>query len=121
MTLFAKDVTFEQGLSLLLTTSRTFYKKIGANTILVAPDSKEKRGQYEDHMVRMFHMNTVRAKEMADILKGLVTIKKIIVNEQLNTVTVRDTEEVIKLCERIIENNDRKPAEISFSTSRSSR
>ena len=47
VTLFAEDVTFEQGLSLLLTTSRTFYKKIGANTILVAPDSKEKRGQYE--------------------------------------------------------------------------
>src|SRR4029077_18452932 len=49
VTLFAKDVTFEQGLSLLLTTSKTFYKKIGGNTILVAPDSKEKRGQYEDH------------------------------------------------------------------------
>src|SRR6266851_1495811 len=110
--LFAKDVTFEQGLSLLLTTSRTFYKKIGANTILVAPDSKEKRGQYEDHLVRTFHMNTVRAKEMADILKGLVTIKKIIVNEQLNTILVRDTDDVIKLCERIIENNDRKPAEM---------
>jgi general secretion pathway protein D len=112
VTLFAKDVTFEQGLSLLLTTSKTFYKKIGANTILVAPDSKEKRGQYEDHLVRTFHMNTVRAKEMADILKGLVTIKKIIVNEQLNTIQIRDTEDVLKLSERIIENNDRKPAEI---------
>jgi len=112
LTLFAKDVTFEQGLSLLLTTSKTFYKKIGGNTILVAPDSKEKRGQYEDHLVRTFQMNTVRAKEMADILKGLVTIKKIIVNEQLNTISVRDTEDVIKLSERIIENNDRKPAEM---------
>ncbi len=112
LTLFAKDVTFEQGLGLLLTTSKTFYKKIGANTILVAPDSKEKRGQYEDHLVRTFQMNTVRAKEMADILKGLVTIKKIIVNEQLNTISVRDTEDVIKLSERIIENNDRKPAEM---------
>jgi general secretion pathway protein D len=112
VTLFAKEVTFEQGLSLLLTTSRTFYKKIGTNTMLVAPDSKEKRGQYEDHMVRTFHMNTVRAKEMADILKGLVVIKKIIVNEQLNTIAIRDTEEVIKLSERIIETNDRKPAEL---------
>ncbi len=112
LTLFAKDVTFEQGLNLLLTTSKTFFKKIGANTILVAPDSKEKRGQYEDHLVRTFHMNTVRAKEMADILKGLVAIKKIIVNEHLNTIVIRDTEDVIKLSERIIENNDRKPAEM---------
>jgi general secretion pathway protein D len=112
VTLFAKDVTFEQGLNLLLTTSKSFYKRIGPNTILVAPDSKDKRGQYEDHLVRTFHMNTVRAKEMADILKGLVAIKKIIVNEQLNTIAVRDTEEVIKLAERIIDTNDRKPAEL---------
>jgi general secretion pathway protein D len=109
---FGVNVTFEQGLSLLLTTSKTFYKKIGGNTILVAPDSKEKRGQYEDHLVRTFQMNTVRAKEMADILKGIVTIKKIMINEQLNTIVVRDTEDVIKLAERIIENNDRKPAEM---------
>jgi len=44
VTLFAKDVTFDQGLNLLTTTSKSFYKRIGANTILVAPDSKEKRG-----------------------------------------------------------------------------
>ena len=112
VTLFARDVTFEQGLNLLLNTSRTFYKRIGANTILVAPDTKEKRGQYEDHLVRTFYMNTVRAKEMADILRGLVTVKKIIINDHLNTVTIRDTEEVMRLAERIIENNDRKPAEI---------
>jgi len=112
VTLFAKDVTFEQGLNLLLTTSKSFYKRIGANTILVAPDSKEKRGQYEDHLVRTFHMNSVRAKEMADILRGLVVIKKIIINEQLNTLTIRDTEDVLKLSERIIDNNDRKPAEM---------
>lgn len=112
VTLFARDVTFEQGLNLLLNTSRTFYKRIGANTILIAPDTKEKRGQYEDHLVRTFYMNTVRAKEMADILRGLVTVKKIIINDHLNTVTIRDTEEVMRLAERIIENNDRKPAEI---------
>ena len=112
VTLFAKDVTFDQGLNLLTTTSKSFYKRIGANTILVAPDSKEKRGQYEDHLVRTYHMNSVRAKEMADILRGLVVIKKIIINEQLNTLTIRDTEDVLKLTERIIDNNDRKPAEM---------
>jgi general secretion pathway protein D len=112
VTLFAKDVTFEQGLNLLLNTTKTFYKKIGPNTILVAPDSKDKRGQYEDHVVRTFQLNTITAKEMADILKGLLTIKKIIVNESLNTIIIRDVPDVIVLAEKIIEANDRKPAEI---------
>lgn len=112
VTLYAKDVTFEQGLGLLLATSKTFYRKIGPNTILVALDSKEKRGQYEDQLVRTFVLNTVRAKEMADILKGVLTIKKIVINEQLNTITIRDSEEVIHLAERMIQNNDKKPAEV---------
>ncbi len=112
ITLFAKDVTFEQGLSLLLTTSKTFYRRIGPNTILVAQDTKDKRSQYEDQVVRTFELNTVRAKEMADILKNVLTIKKLAVNEQLNTVTLRDSEEVLRLAERMIANNDKKPAEV---------
>lgn len=112
VTLFAKDVTFEQALNLMLATTRTFYKKIGPNTILVAPDSKEKRGQYEDHLVRTFQLNTVRAKDMAEMLKGLITIKKLIVNETLNTLVIRDTAETLSLVGKIVEANDRKPAEL---------
>lgn len=112
VTLYAKDVTFEQGLSLLLTTSRTFYRRIGPNTILVAQDTKDKRSQYEDQVVRTFELNTVRAKEMADILKNVLTVKKLAINEQLNTVTLRDSEEVLRLAERMISNNDKKPAEV---------
>lgn len=112
VTLFAKDVTFEQALNLLLTTNKTFYKKIGPNTIIIIPDTKEKRGQYEDHIVRTFQLNTIRAKDMNDILKGLLTLKKTFINEQLNTLVVRDTEDALKLAEKMIQVNDRKPAEI---------
>ncbi len=112
VTLFAKDVTFEQGLNLLLTTTQSFYKRIGPNTILIAPDNKAKRGQYEDHLVRTFQLNTIPAKEMAAILNALLPIKKLIINQELNSIVVRDTEEIIKLAERIIEVNDRRPAEM---------
>lgn len=112
ITLYANDVTFTQGLGLLLSTSKTFYRKIGPNTILVAQDSKDKRGQYEDLVVKNFVLNTIRAKEMADIIKGVLSVKKLVVNEMLNSISVRDTEEIVKLVERIIYNNDRKQAEV---------
>lgn len=112
VTLFAKDVTFEEALSLILTTTKTFYKKVGVNTILIAPESKEKRGQYEDQMVRVFQLTNIHAKEMADILKGIAPLKKIIINDDLNTIIVRDTEEAIKVAEKIISVNDRRPAEL---------
>ncbi|MBI3560339.1 MAG: hypothetical protein HY080_01285 [Gammaproteobacteria bacterium] len=112
VTLFAKDVTFEQALNLILVTTKTFYKRVGPSTILIAPDSKEKRGQYEDQMVRTFQLSSIRAKEMADVLKGLVNVKKLIVNESLNTLIVRDTEETIKVVAKIIDTNDRRAAEL---------
>lgn len=111
ITLFAENVSFDQAFNLLLTTSKTFSKKIGPNTVLVAPDTQEKRGQYEDLIVRTFHLNTINSKEMLDILKGIVTPKKVIVNKVLNTIIVRDTKEVHQLVERLILLNDRKPAE----------
>jgi general secretion pathway protein D len=49
---------------------------------------------------------------MADILKGLITVRKLIVNEPLNSLVLRDTEEVIKLAGKIIEANDRRLAEL---------
>lgn len=112
VTLFAQDVTFEQALNLMFATHKVFYKKIGNNTILLIPDTKEKRGQYEDHLVRSFQLNTVKAKDMADILKGLLTVKKIIINDDLNTLVVRDTEDTLKLVDKLIDMNDRKPAEM---------
>jgi len=112
ITLFAKNVKFEQALSLMLSTTKTFYKRVGSNTILIAPDSREKRGQYEDQLVRVFQLTNIHSKEMADILKGIVSLKKLIVNDELNTIVVRDTEEAIKVAGKVIEANDRRPAEL---------
>lgn len=112
ITLFAKGVTFEQGLNLILKTSSTFYKKVGPNTILIAPDTKDKRGQYEDHIIRTYHLKSIKAKEMSDIIKGVVSTKKIIINAQMNSIMVRDTQEVLNLIEKLVAINDRKPAEV---------
>lgn len=112
VTLFAKDVTFEQALQLLLTTTKTFYKPVGANTIVVAPDSKEKRTQYEEHRLRTFYVSNLKAKDMGEILKGVFALKKMTVNEQANSLVVRDTEEVLTLVEKLIANSDRRPAEM---------
>lgn len=108
VTLFAKNITFEQGLSLLIATTKTFYKRVGPNTLLIAPDTPAKRGQYEDFIIRTFHLSTVKAKDMVKIIKGVLRVRKIIVNEELNTIIVRDTTPVIKLIEKLVAINDRR-------------
>lgn len=112
VTIYARDVTFEQALNLILATSKTFYKPIGPNTILIAPDTAGKRGQYEDYVIRTFHLSAIKAARMAEILRGMVEPKKVIVNEEINSLVVRDTREKMTLIEQLVANNDRKPAEI---------
>jgi len=108
----AKNITFEQALNLMLTTSKTFYKQLNDNTILIAPNTAEKHGQYDDYLIRTFQLNSFAAKDMAKMVKGLFKIKDVFVNEDLNTLYVRGTEEMMVLVENLVALNDRKPAEM---------
>lgn len=112
VTLFAQNVPFRQALELMLTTTQTFYKKVGPNTLIIAPDTKDKRGQYEDYVIRTFPLTNASAKEMADVLKGVMTLQKLVVNESLNTLTLRDKPEAIALAADLIRANDLRLAEI---------
>lgn len=110
--LFVQNVTFEQALKLMLATTRTFYREVGANTVLIVPDSKEKRAQYEDQMVRVFYLNTIRAKDMAELIRNTLAPKKLTITEANNSLVVRDTPEVLRLTEQLIEVSDIRSAEL---------
>lgn len=112
VTLFVKDSTFEQAMQLLATTSKTFNKQIGTNTLLVIPDTREKRSQYEDHLVRTFYLNNLKAKEAAEALRLVLGAKKLSVNDTSNTVVIRDSRDVIDQAEKLMDSIDRRPAEI---------
>jgi len=110
----ADEVTFEQALNLIMSTGSLFYKKIGNSTILVAQDTRAKRDQYEDLLIKNFQLNSIKASDMSNILKNSLNLKRVTVNETLNTLTIRDTEDILKLCDKIIGANDRKQAEVVF-------
>lgn len=112
ISLYAKDVTFSEAMNYLCKVSKLFYVEVSRNTYIIAPDIRDKREQYEDQVIRTFPLSTIRAKDMSEILKSLLTLKKIAVNEQLNTLVVRDTKEVMKLVDRLVTVNDRKGAEL---------
>lgn len=114
ITLFAQNVTFSQALELMLSTTKTFYKRLGNNTIVIIPDTTDKKGQYEEHDIRVFYLRAAKAKEMVNLIKGLLSLKKVIVNEEMNSILVRDTPDVLQLVDNVVRANDRKPAEMVF-------
>ncbi len=112
VTVFVKDVSFQYALNLLLSTNKLFMKKISADTIIIIPKNKAKLDQYQDLMVKTFYINNAKAKEVVNLLRSMLDVKKVYVNEVLNSITMRDTPEKIKLVEKIITANDLKEAEV---------
>lgn len=112
MTIFVKNSTFRDALNLVLTTNNLFMKRVAADTILVLPKTKQKIDQYQDLMIRTFYLSNAKAKDMVNLLRTMLETRRMFVNEDLNTIVMRDTPDKLRLAEKIIEANDRQGAEV---------
>jgi len=112
VTVFARDVTFEQALKLMLATNKLFMKKIADDAIIIIPKTKTKIDQYQDLVIKTFYLSNIKAKDMVNILRTMLEIRKIIVNETLNSITMREAPDKIALAEKLVAANDRKDSEV---------
>lgn len=114
MTIFVKNTTFRDALNLVLTTNNLFMKRVAADTILILPKTKQKIDQYQDLMIRTFYLSNAKGKDMVNLLRTMLETRRMFVNEDLNTIVMRDTPDKLRLAEKIIEANDRQGAEVMF-------
>ncbi len=112
VTVFLKDVSFQYALNLLLSTNKLFMKKLSTDTIIIIPKTKTKMDQYQDLVMKTFYLTNAKAKDMVNLLRSMLDTRKVYVNEVLNSITLRETPEKIKLVEKIISANDLKEAEV---------
>ena len=108
----ATGVTYAQAFNMLMQASDGFYKVIGPNSVVVAENTADKQDKYAEQYMKTFHLQTAKAEQMAELIKASMSLKTLIPNKQLNTIQVRDTRETLKIVERLISANDRRPAEI---------
>lgn len=112
ISLFAENVTFVQAFELLLKSNRTFYRRLGRNSVVIAPDTAEARAQYEDYVVRTIYLDSSDPTAIADLISRSLGIQTITANEASNSVTIRDSRERVALAEQLVASNDRRPAEV---------
>ncbi len=112
VTVFAKDVSFKEALNLLLATNKLFMKKIAEDAIIIIPKTKAKEDQYQDLKIKTFYLSHIQAKDMVNILRTMLETRRIIINDTLNSITLRETPDKLKLAEKLIEANDRQDSEV---------
>lgn len=110
------DMIFEQALNSLCLASKNFYRIIDERTIIVAPDQPVKRVQYELNAIKTFYLSNINAQDIQGPIRQMLQTQfqapNIIVNKNLNSVTVRASPSIVELAERIIQIWDKPKGEV---------
>jgi general secretion pathway protein D len=107
-----QDVTFLEALDILNIQTGTFYKIINSYTIIIAPDNRQKRQEYDDQVIKTFYLSNAEAKGVFGLLRGLIDARNVAQNDELNAITIKDTPDKIAVAERIIGANDKAKGEV---------
>ncbi len=121
VTLDLTNVKIEDALKAAAYESHAFWIPISSNTILVAPDTQTNRREYEQDVVRVFHLsNPLPAADRTQIttaLRQVLQLTHIIDNPNSNSIIIRDTPEKVAAAAQIIKNLDLGKAEILIDVS----
>lgn len=112
ISIFLQDATFEQAMELLLLTNKLFAKGVTENTVIIIPKTPAKIKQYQDLVIQTIYLSHIEAKKAVNLLRALLQLKQVHINEELNAIIIRDEPEKIRLAQKIIEANDIPDAEV---------
>lgn len=112
VTLALEQATFDQSLDLLSSLFKLGRKTLNESTVIIYPATPEKVKQYEDMVVGTFHLDYMDAKKAVALLRNLMQIRKIHVNDESNSFMVRDSREVVEVIGRILDAYDLPEPEV---------
>lgn len=115
------NVKIEDAMRLVGYQTKSFWKAVTPNTILIVPDTPANRRDYEDEVLKTVYLsNPLQPADRTAIttaLKQILGLQRIIDNPDSNAIIVRDTPERVAEAERLIRDLDRGKAEILIEVS----
>lgn len=114
ITIFIKDLPFDEALSLILNTNGLVAQKVAPDTILVMPNNKQKQAQYQDLLMRTFYLANTKAKDALNLVRTMLDSKKIYVDDKINAIVIRDDPAKLQLAEKLLFAIDRREPEVEL-------
>ncbi|MBJ6800677.1 cohesin domain-containing protein [Geomonas propionica] len=112
VSLHLENGSFQQAMELLTGMQKLEKKVLNESTIIIYPKTPDKIKQYEELFVQTFYLNKLDAKKAVNLVRTMLQVKKIYVNEEANALVIRDTPEVVEVARKILEANDVPDAEV---------
>ena len=111
-TISANDVTVGQALDMLLVTNQLAKKVVDDRTILVYPNTPQKRRDYQDLVVKSFYLKNADAKQTLNLIKTILKTRDVYVDQRLGLLVMRDTPEAVRMAEKLVASQDLAEPEV---------
>jgi len=105
-TIFVKDAAVEDTVDLILLQNQLEKRTLNANTLFVYPATAAKQKEYQYLQVRTFRIVNADVKYLQTLLKGVLKVKEVSMDEHSNTLVIRDTPEAIAVAAKVIAAHD---------------
>ena len=110
------NVSLQQALDIVALESKTFWKPLAENVILVLPDQQQKRKDYDDLVIQTFYLsNAVQSQDLTEVVNGLrqlLDLRKVQQINSMNAIVIRDTPAKLAIAQKFIADMDRAKPEV---------
>jgi general secretion pathway protein D len=111
-TIYARQVSVEDAIDLILLPNQLEKKVLSENSILVYPNTPQKLREYQDLIMKSFYLENADVKQTLNMIKTMLKTKDVFIDEKINLLVMRDTPEVIRLAEKLVSAQDLAEAEV---------
>jgi general secretion pathway protein D len=116
LTFELKNVTLRDALDMLAVQSKTFWRPLAANTILVTADTASKRKDLEQSVMKTFYLHNAATPDAlqaaAGTLKGILDINHIQVSPDVRSLTLRGTPDQMIFAQKLLSDLDKPKSEV---------
>jgi general secretion pathway protein D len=111
-----QNSTLDEALDYLAVLTKSFWKPLSSNTIFVTMDSRNKRNEYADQVLKVFYLSNVQnTQELQEIVNAVRTVtetQRMFAFTGQNAIVARGEADQVALVEKIIHDLDRPKAEV---------
>ena len=111
-TVFLRNISVDEALRVILGTQQLGYKLLNDNTVLVFPATQQKQRDVLDTVTKSYFLANTDPKQAQALVRTVAKTRDIFIDERLNLMVVRDTPEVVRLIDRLMQNLDVAEAEV---------
>lgn len=111
-----KNVTGARALDYIFLQEGLFFQKVGPRTIIVA--TQQQRQKFQQLVLRTFYLANAAPKDIAKVVQTAIPAQPgrsqtiVLTDDATNSITIRDTEENIRLIGQLIKSLDKDRAEV---------